>query len=140
MGRIDKLLTAWRNRIPREVRVDDVRKVLRRYGFVRRDTSGGSHFVFAHDALETRPDLYGSTDPHISVPTTRGGKYVKGFYVKDVLQAIDVVLEWDESKEPEIIEVDPFEMQIPICCREGWPDCPHVVNREPVRTKKNIGL
>lgn len=29
---------------------------------------------------------------------------------------------------------------IPQCCREGWIDCPHVVNREPRATKKNIGL
>lgn len=101
MGRVDKLLAAWRNRIPPEVRADDVRSVLSRYDFVRRDTSGGSHFVFAHDALETRPDLYGMTDPHLSVPTIRGGRYVKVFYVKDVLQAIDVVLEWEEGKEPD---------------------------------------
>lgn len=33
-----------------------------------------------------------------------------------------------------------FIMKIPDCCREGWPDCPHVVNREPVKNKRNIGL
>jgi len=32
-----------------------------------------------------------------------------------------------------------FTMQIPICCREGWDSCPHVV--KPQRNKKrNIGL
>lgn len=29
---------------------------------------------------------------------------------------------------------------IPICCREGWDDCPHVTNRKYIRLKRNIGL
>lgn len=29
---------------------------------------------------------------------------------------------------------------IPECCREGWDSCPHVLKREPFRSKKNIGL
>ena len=35
---------------------------------------------------------------------------------------------------------DKYMVNIPRCCREGWPDCPHVVNREPIRNKRNIGL
>lgn len=29
---------------------------------------------------------------------------------------------------------------IPICCREGWDSCPHVINKKPRPAKKNIGL
>lgn len=30
--------------------------------------------------------------------------------------------------------------QIPQCCREGWDNCPHVVNRDKQQKKRNIGL
>jgi hypothetical protein len=33
-----------------------------------------------------------------------------------------------------------FIMKIPECCREGHPDCPHVVGREEETPKRNIGL
>lgn len=29
---------------------------------------------------------------------------------------------------------------IPECCREGWEDCPHVVNRPKKPKRANIGL
>lgn len=36
-------------------------------------------------------------------------------------------------------EVVTFQVRIPQCCRDNWPDCPHVVQR--LRAKKgNIGL
>lgn len=40
--------------------------------------------------------------------------------------------------ESELQEVPAF--LIPDCCREGWEDCPHVINREPERVRRNIGL
>lgn len=33
-----------------------------------------------------------------------------------------------------------FIMQIPECCREGHPDCPHAINKPVRERKKNIGL
>lgn len=30
-------------------------------------------------------------------------------------------------------------LQIPRCCKEGWPDCPHVAREEKVKSN-NIGL
>ena len=36
--------------------------------------------------------------------------------------------------------VNNFNWIVPECCREGWDSCPHVVNRDRVKTKKNIGL
>lgn len=41
-----------------------------------------------------------------------------------------------KSKE----NAEPFIMEIPICCREGHDDCPHVINRDIKKTKRNIGL
>lgn len=35
--------------------------------------------------------------------------------------------------------IGPEDIRIPDCCREGWENCPHVVNRQK-KTKTNIGL
>lgn len=35
---------------------------------------------------------------------------------------------------------DTVTIQIPQCCREGWESCPHVINRDPIKSKRNIGL
>lgn len=37
---------------------------------------------------------------------------------------------------------EPLNIEIPICCREGHPDCPHVVNvsKFDAKKKQNIGL
>lgn len=43
------------------------------------------------------------------------------------------------TDEPETVERGNTWV-IPECCREGWDDCPHIVNREPQRIKRNIGL
>lgn len=37
-------------------------------------------------------------------------------------------------------DVDAFVMQIPECCREGHPDCPHVIKEQKKQKPKNIGL
>lgn len=43
-----------------------------------------------------------------------------------------------ERKEEAVLEKE-FKMIIPICCREGWDSCVHVVQRQKP-TKRNIGL
>jgi len=44
------------------------------------------------------------------------------------------------SDEQELPELD-FAMWLPECCRNGDPDCPHVVNKDERKKKpKNIGL
>ncbi len=52
------------------------------------------------------------------------------------------IISWEDTK---IIENDDgsqetVAMFIPTCCREGWEDCPHVVNRKVKQRKRNIGL
>jgi len=45
-----------------------------------------------------------------------------------------------EIKVEKPVEVDQFVWKIPICCREHWDSCKHVVNRDIKKTKRNIGL
>lgn len=45
----------------------------------------------------------------------------------------------ERKEEATILEVDPFNWQIPTCCKEGWASCPHVVKKQKP-TKRNIGL
>lgn len=40
----------------------------------------------------------------------------------------------------EIKEIGIEDIIIPECCREGWDDCPHVINKPQKATRKNIGL
>lgn len=42
-------------------------------------------------------------------------------------------------KPPHIEKPEEFTMQIPLCCKEGHEDCPHVAKPQK-KTKKNIGL
>lgn len=44
-----------------------------------------------------------------------------------------------ETREVEVEEPKCY-LEIPQCCVEGWDSCPHVINKEPERVKKNIGL
>lgn len=44
-----------------------------------------------------------------------------------------------EERGQEILEINPFNIIIPDCCREGWDSCPHVPKKKkPI--KNNIGL
>lgn len=42
--------------------------------------------------------------------------------------------------DEEIKEISVDDIIIPECCREGWDNCPHVINRPKEETKHNIGL
>ena len=39
----------------------------------------------------------------------------------------------------DFIEIDPLQMQIPVCCRENWDSCPHCIQK-PKKQKRNVGL
>jgi hypothetical protein len=45
----------------------------------------------------------------------------------------------EQQAAPVEIQVLPSFL-IPECCREGWEDCPHVVNRKKEFKRYNIGL
>ena len=43
-----------------------------------------------------------------------------------------------KDKEMKIIDVS--DIKIPQCCREGWDNCKHVINKPKDKRKVNIGL
>jgi hypothetical protein len=45
-----------------------------------------------------------------------------------------------DSDKDIIIDPEKFEWKIPDCCKEGWENCPHVVNRPKRPQKQNIAL
>lgn len=94
----DNLVERWRRQCPPMVKLSDVQKVLKTYGFTQRIKRTG-HDVYEHPALATRPDLF-SHDPHIHIPTVKG-RSVKKYYIKHLIQAIDVVREWKKGQDTE---------------------------------------
>lgn len=104
MSRVEKLLRRWRENPPRKEVADTVFAVLRRYGFTERKGSGSSHHVFEHPALAEFPELYGA-DPHLTVPV-KGGQKVKGFYLKEIVAAITLAIEWNRAYGAEANEGD----------------------------------
>lgn len=48
--------------------------------------------------------------------------------------------EEDTVPESEPVENEVPRFLIPDCCREGWEDCPHVVNRAKEYVRGNVGL
>lgn len=45
----------------------------------------------------------------------------------------------EKEKEPKIIDRDEIGVVIPICCKEGWDNCPHII-KKPKKIKRNVGL
>lgn len=69
---------------PRNIRFEELRRLLEWYGFQWRNP-GGSHYIFWHPLLP--PDL------QRSIPKPHRGPYVKPVYVKQALQLIDDLLD-----------------------------------------------
>jgi predicted RNA binding protein YcfA (HicA-like mRNA interferase family) len=65
---------------PSDILFDEIDKLLRAYGFVQREPSGGSHFVYIHSKLEG----------YALTIAKHGGKVKKG-YVRATIQAINMI-------------------------------------------------
>lgn len=53
------------------------------------------------------------------------------------------IVSWADTKEiydEETGEQKTVPMFLPECCREGWKNCPHVINRDERTDKTNLGL
>ncbi len=74
MGRKEKLLEKIKNN-PRDVRFEEIDKLLSYYGFVKRNT-GGSHNVYKHEELPLR----------LSIPFNRP---IRRPYIEEALKAIE---------------------------------------------------
>ena len=87
MGKLEKLVEQFLNKPP-EVRFEDVRYLLEAFGFEEK-RSKGSHHSFRD-----------SQGRKITVPN-KGGQKVKGVYVKQIVELLNLE-EWsDEDTEPE---------------------------------------
>jgi hypothetical protein len=52
-------------------------------------------------------------------------------------------MEDKDNKKDDIIETDNLSWQVPQCCREGWDSCPHAIDNQLKKVKKektNVGL
>ena len=91
MSKRDKLLASWKNQSQPSAPVETVEAILRHYfasGFFL--AGGGSHQLrVSHPALFQHPHFVGGT---LSVPVT-GGQSVKPFYLKRIVEAIEIVQE-----------------------------------------------
>ncbi len=88
MAKLEKILKSW-ERKPKEVRRDEVVNVLEKLGF-ELDFKRGSHIVVRHKKLKGQPDF--GLNGEFTIPTVKG-RYVKGFYLKDILTAIEIITE-----------------------------------------------
>lgn len=85
MVKAQKLFEKWTDNVPKEARVQDVKTFLGHFFRGMWDQQGTSHIVVRCEALKVFPEYqpYGE----ISVPV-KGGKKVKGIYIKALIKAI----------------------------------------------------
>jgi hypothetical protein len=86
MSKIEKILERWRRR-QRTVPKDEVINILKRFGFAI-ENKPGSHIVARHPLLIKRSQF--GLDGELSFATVNG-REVKYYYLKDILEAIDII-------------------------------------------------
>lgn len=93
MGKALKLFEKWTDNVPKEARLQDVKTFLSHFFPGMWDQQGTSHIVVRCEALKIFPEYqpYGE----ISVPV-KGGKKVKGFYIKRLIKAVYLIEELGE--------------------------------------------
>ena len=48
-------------------------------------------------------------------------------------------MEEEQEIKEEVTVIGIEDIKIPECCREGWPNCPHVVKRQR-KERGNVGM
>ena len=84
MGKLDKLINQFL-RDPTEVRFDDVEYLLKSRGFEEKHSKGSHHTFRNEEGLK------------ITVPK-KGGKMVKGVYVREIVKLLNLGERVDEDK------------------------------------------
>ncbi len=94
MGKGQKLLDQWADNPPKEARVQDVETFLNTYFPDMWDQKKSSHIVVRCEALKAFPNYqpYGE----LSVPV-KGGQKVKGFYIKKLIKAVQLLTELGDT-------------------------------------------
>ena len=95
MGKPQKILNKWRENRPKEVRIREVKTVLNAYFPGCWEQKSGSHIVVRHESLKNIPDF--GPQGEFTVPV-KGGQQVKGFYLKTISLAVDIIAEQEEKK------------------------------------------
>ncbi len=88
MSKTEKILKKWRNK-PTIVRKEEVLNILRKYGF-EIEHKKGSHIIVRHEKLIGKCGFGILGD--FTVPV-KNGRDVKGFYLKQILKAIEIIEE-----------------------------------------------
>ena len=92
MSKIDKILAGWKSK-PKSVEKEEVFNVLKRFGF-RIESKSGSHNIVSHEKLVGSPNF--GLNGEFCLPVKHGRK-IKGFYLKRVLEAIEIVQEGESD-------------------------------------------
>ena len=94
MGKAQKLFDQWSDNIPKEARVQDVKTFLNYYFPDMWNQKRSSHIVVRCEGLKVFPDYqpYGE----ISVPV-KGGQKVKKFYIKALINAVNLLTELGDA-------------------------------------------
>jgi hypothetical protein len=90
MGKADKLYLKWKARTPKEAKIRDVKTVLDQFFQGSWEFGKGSHIVVRHEALKVSRSFQPFGE--ITIPVKSGQK-VKGFYIKILIEAIEVLRE-----------------------------------------------
>lgn len=105
MSKRDKLLASWKTQPQPDADVETVAAVLIRYfpsGFSKAE--GGSHQLrVTHAALFAHPHFVGGS---LSIPV-KGGQSVKPFYLKRIVEAIEIVQNAEKEEDTETTHDEP---------------------------------
>ncbi len=95
MGTPEKIYNKWTLNRPKEAKIREVKTVLNAYFPDQWGCKGGSHIVVRNEILKKVPDFqpYGE----FTIPV-KHGKRVKGFYLKTILKAIEILKEFEEQE------------------------------------------
>ena len=88
MSKVKKILKHWESK-PKLVEKEEVISILKRFGF-NLDFKRGSHIIVSHSRLINRSGF--GQDGEFTLPI-KGGKKVKGYYLKNILEAISILEE-----------------------------------------------
>ena len=93
MKKAEKLFEKWKDKAPREARLQDVQTFLNHFFPGMWDQVRTSHIVVRCDALK----VFSAYQPYgeITVPV-KGGKKVKGVYIKSLIRAVHLIEELGE--------------------------------------------
>jgi predicted RNA binding protein YcfA (HicA-like mRNA interferase family) len=90
MGKLEKILKKWESK-PTEVSKTEVVSILERFGF-ELDFKRGSHIVVRHEKLVNQKHFGAMGEFTIPI---KSGRTVKGFYLREILVAIEIIREDD---------------------------------------------